>query len=76
LCYTGLTGASWEAKLVTDLTGHHHRSERWTLTIQVFGEEKLKLVITHIHPPLGDLKVLLVADYHIKASPANFGQIR
>jgi hypothetical protein len=39
----GLTGASWEAESVTGLTGQHHLSDRWTLTVQVFGEEKFKL---------------------------------
>jgi hypothetical protein len=41
LCYTGLIGASCEAKSVTGLTGHHHRSDRWTLTVQVFGGRKI-----------------------------------
>jgi hypothetical protein len=41
LCYTGLIGASCEAKSVTGLTGHHHRSDRWTLTVQVFGGKNL-----------------------------------
>jgi hypothetical protein len=49
LCYIDLTGASCEAQYMTGLTGHHHRSDRSTLAVQV-GEEKLKLVITPIHP--------------------------
>jgi hypothetical protein len=60
LCYTDLTGASCEAQYVTGLTGHHHLSDRWTLAAQSFWEEKLKLVITPIHPPLGEIKVLSI----------------
>jgi hypothetical protein len=42
----------------TSLTDHHHRSDRWTLSAQVFGDEKFKSVISPIHPPLRDIKVL------------------
>jgi hypothetical protein len=45
-----LTDASYEVKCDTDLTGDGHRSDRWTLTAQVFGEEKFKSVISPIHP--------------------------
>jgi hypothetical protein len=63
MCYTGLTGASCEAQCATGLTGHHHRSDRWTLAAQVFGDEKLKSVVTPIHPPLlGDIKILSVSN--------------
>jgi hypothetical protein len=55
---TGLTGASCEGHWVTGLTSHHHRSDRWALTTQVFGEEKLKSIISPINPPLGVIKVL------------------
>jgi hypothetical protein len=51
LCYTGLTGVSGEVQCLTGLTGHHHRSDRWTLLAQVFGDEKFKSAVSHIHPP-------------------------
>jgi hypothetical protein len=56
---TGLTGASCEAQWATGLTGHHHRSDRWTLPAQVFGDENFKSVVSPIHP-LDDMKVLSV----------------
>jgi hypothetical protein len=55
---TGLTGALCESQWAIDLTGYHHRSDWWTLTAQVFGEEKFKSVVSPIRPPLGDIKVL------------------
>jgi hypothetical protein len=55
---TGLTGASCEVQCLTGLTGHHHQSDRWTLTAQVFREEKYNLVVSPIHSPLGDIKIL------------------
>jgi hypothetical protein len=55
---SGLTGASCEAEPVTGLIGHHHRSNRWHLLVQVFAEEKFKLVVPLIHPRLSDIKVL------------------
>jgi hypothetical protein len=33
------------------------RSDRWTLAVQFFREEKFKLVVSPIHPPLGDIKI-------------------
>jgi hypothetical protein len=39
LCYTGLTGVTCEIQCLTDLTSHHHRSDRWsTVTSSVRGE--------------------------------------
>jgi hypothetical protein len=63
---TSLTGVaqstcknySYEVQCLTGLTGHHHRSDRWTLSTQVFEDEKFKSIISPIHPPLGDIKVL------------------
>jgi hypothetical protein len=54
---TGLTGASCEAQWVIGLTSHHPRSDRWTLSAQVFGNENFKSVVLPIHPPLGDINV-------------------
>jgi hypothetical protein len=58
LCYTGLIGArqrsdgaSSEVKCDTGLTGDCYRSDRWTLTTQVLGDEKLKSVVSPIQPP-------------------------
>jgi hypothetical protein len=48
---TGLTGVSYEVQCVTGLTGHHHWPDRWTLSAQVFGDEKFKLVVSPIHSP-------------------------
>jgi hypothetical protein len=65
---TGLTGAGqrsdwcllWEAEPATDQTDQHHRSNRWRLTVQVFREEKFKLVVPLIQPPPGDINVLSI----------------
>jgi hypothetical protein len=57
---TGLTGVTCEVQCLTGLTGQRHRSDRWsTVSSSVWGE-KFKLVVLPIHPPLGDIKVLLI----------------
>jgi uncharacterized membrane protein HdeD (DUF308 family) len=39
LCYTGLTGVTCEVQCLAGLTGHHHRSDRWsTVSSSVWGE--------------------------------------
>jgi hypothetical protein len=59
------------------MTGHHHRSDQWTLVAQAFGEEKLKLVVTPIHPPppLGDIKVLSILRSHFTKRTFKEGRI-
>jgi hypothetical protein len=40
LCYTGLTGVTCEVQFLTGLTGHHHRSDRWsTVSSSIWGEK-------------------------------------
>jgi hypothetical protein len=48
---TDLTGVTYEVQCLTGLTGG-------ALSAQVFGEKEFKLVVSPIHPPLGDIKVL------------------
>jgi hypothetical protein len=39
LCYTGLIGVTCEVQCLTGLTGHGHRSDRWsTVSSSVRGE--------------------------------------
>jgi hypothetical protein len=58
---TGLTGVSYEVQCLTGLTDHHHRSDRWyTVSSSVRGEKEFNLVVTPIHPPLGDIKVISI----------------
>jgi hypothetical protein len=61
---TGLTGVTCEAWPVwpvtaTGLTGG-------ALSAQVLGEKKFNLVVTPIHPPLGDIKVLSGTSHAMK----------
>jgi hypothetical protein len=46
-----MTGVTYEVQCLTDLTSV-------ALSAQVFGEKEFNLVISPIHPPLGDIKVL------------------
>jgi hypothetical protein len=55
---TGLTSVTCEVQCLTDLTDHHHGLTGGALSAQVFGEKEFKLVVSPIHPPLGDIKVL------------------
>jgi hypothetical protein len=50
---TGLTSVSYEVQCLTGLTGG-------TLSAQVFRKKEFNLVVTPIHPPLGDIKVLSI----------------
>jgi hypothetical protein len=50
---TGLTGVTCEVQCLTGLTGG-------ALSAQVFWGKKFNLVVTPIHPPLGDIKVLSI----------------
>jgi hypothetical protein len=54
---TGMTGVTGEVHCLTGMTGHHHRSDRWS-TVSSSVEKEFKLVVSPIHPPLGDIKVL------------------
>jgi hypothetical protein len=48
---TGLTGVTYEVLCLTGLTGG-------ALSAQVLGEKEFNLVVTPIHPSLGNIKVL------------------
>jgi hypothetical protein len=56
--HTGLTGVTCEVQCLTDLTVTTTGLTGGALSTQVFGEKKFNLVVTPIHPPLGDIKVL------------------
>jgi hypothetical protein len=80
---TGLTGVTCEVQCLTGLTGHHHRSDRWSTVSSSVGEKEFNLVVTPIHPPLGDVRVLSEAprskggDWALKwAGPAGLGPVR
>jgi hypothetical protein len=52
LCYTGLTGVTNEVQCLTGLTGHHHRSDRWsTVSSSVWGE-RVQIGRLAYSPPL------------------------
>jgi hypothetical protein len=58
---TGLTGVTCEDQCLTGLTGHHHRSDRWsTVSSSVWGEKVSFGRHAYSPPPLGDIKVLSV----------------
>jgi hypothetical protein len=46
----GLTGATCWAEPGTGLTGKSHRSNQWSMAVQVFADEKFKSVVSPIHP--------------------------
>jgi hypothetical protein len=50
----GLSSATCWAESGTGLTSLPHWSDRWHLAVQVFRDEKFKLVVMPIHHPLGD----------------------
>jgi hypothetical protein len=56
---TGLTGVTCEVQCPTDLTGHHHRFDRWSaVSSSIWGERVLIGRLAYSPPTLGDIKVL------------------
>jgi hypothetical protein len=58
LWLTGLTGGGKWSDRCHLLSRARDRSDWWRLAVLVFEDEILKLVVSPIHSPLGDIKIL------------------